>query len=62
MLAKTQTLEGVTSLQSDNSHIVMWDLENCTLEEAERTLSKLQRKYRLSHIYVASDVEGSYRA
>lgn len=62
MLAKTQTLEGVTSLQPDNSHIVMWDLENCTLEDAERTLRNLQRKYRLSHIYVASDVEGSYRA
>jgi hypothetical protein len=62
MIAKTQTLEGVTSLQSDGSHIVMWDLENCTLQKAEKTLRKIQRKYRLSNIYIASDVEGSYRA
>jgi hypothetical protein len=62
MLAKTQTLEGVTSLQTDGTHIVMWDLENCTLEQAEDTLRKAQRKYELSHIYVVSDVEASYRA
>ncbi len=62
MLAKTQTLEGVTSLQPDGSHIVMWDLENCTLEQAGETLRNVQRKYVLSHIYVASDAEGSYRA
>ena len=62
MLAKTQTLEGVTSLQPDGTHIVMWDLENCPLEQAGETLRNVQRKYMLSHIYVASDVEGSYRA
>ena len=62
MIAKTQTLEGVTSLQPDGTHIVMWDLENCTLEQAGETLRNVQRKYMLSHIYVASDVEGSYRA
>ena len=62
MVAKTQTLEGVTSLQPDGSHIVLWDLENCTLEQTEDTLRKVQRKYELSHIYVASDAEGSYRA
>jgi hypothetical protein len=58
MLAKTQTLEGVTSLQPDGAHIVMWDLENCTLEQSEETLRKVQRKYGLSHIYIASDSEG----
>ncbi|MCJ7633559.1 hypothetical protein MUP77_14375 [Candidatus Bathyarchaeota archaeon] len=62
MLAKTQTLEGVTSLQNDGSHIVMWDLENCCLEKAEETLRTVQSKYGLSHIYIASDLEGSYRA
>jgi hypothetical protein len=62
MVAKTQTLEGVTSLQPDGKHIAMWDLENCTLEQAEDTLRKAQIKYWLSHIYVVSDVEGSYRA
>ena len=62
MVAKTQTLEGVTSLQSDGSHIVMWDLEKCTLKEAEETLVEVQRIYGLSHIYIVSDTEGSYRA
>ena len=62
MLAKTQTLEGVTSLQPDGEHVVMWDLENCTLEQAEETLRNVQREYSLSNIYIASDAEGSYRA
>jgi hypothetical protein len=62
MFAKTQTLEGVTSLQPNGKHIVMWDLEKCTLKQAEKTLRNVQRKYGLSHIYVVSDVEGSYRA
>ena len=62
MFAKTQTLEGVTSLQPEGNHIVMWDLENCTSEQAGETLRKVQRKYMLSHIYLASDAEGSYRA
>ena len=62
MIAETQTLEGVTSLQPDGSHIIMWDLENCTLEEARDILREVQRKYGLSHIYIVSDLEGSYRA
>jgi hypothetical protein len=61
MVAKTQTLEGVTSLQPDGIHTVLWDLENCTLKQAEETLRAVQRKYGLSHIYVVSDSEGSYR-
>jgi hypothetical protein len=62
MVAKTQTLEGVTSLQPDGKHIVLWDLENCTLKQAEETLRNAQIKYGLSHIYIASDAKGSYRA
>jgi hypothetical protein len=62
MFAKTQTLEGVTSLQKDGNHIVMWDLENCTLQRAKEVLRKVQSKYRLSNVYIASDAEGSYRA
>jgi hypothetical protein len=62
MVAKTQTLEGVTSLQPDGVHIVLWDLENCALEQVEETLRNVQRKYGLSHIFIASDAEGSYRA
>ena len=62
MIAKTQTIEGVTSLQADGNHIVMWDLEGCTLNQAEATLRKVQRLYNLSHIYLVSDSKGSYRA
>jgi hypothetical protein len=61
MIAKSQTLEGVTSLQKDGSHIVMWDLEKCSLKEAEKTLKKVQRRFRLSDIYITSDMQGSYR-
>ena len=61
MIAKTQKLEGVSSLQRDGKHIVMFDLENCSLVQAEKTLRDVQRKYRLSDIFVVSDVEKSYR-
>jgi hypothetical protein len=62
MLAQTQTIEGVSSLQPDGKHIVMWDLEGCSLSEAEETLGKVQQQYNLSHIFLTSDSEGSYRA
>src|SRR5450756_954856 len=62
MIANTQTLEGVTSFQKDGTHVPMWDLENCTLQQAEETLRKIQMKYRLSNIYLSSDCEQSYRA
>jgi hypothetical protein len=62
MIAKTQTLEGVSSLQQDGKHMVMWDLEDCTLNEAEETLRSVQLRYNLSHIFLTSDSEGSYRA
>jgi len=62
MLSETQTLEGITSLQPDGKHIIMWDLEGCTLQEAIETLRKVQQKYNLSHIFIVSDAERSYRA
>ena len=62
MLSETQTLEGITSLQPDGKHIIMWDLEGCSREQAEETLRKVQQKNNLSHIFIVSDAEGSYRA
>lgn len=62
MVAKTQTLEGVTSLQNDGSHTLFWDLENTDLTQIEETLRNIQDKYGLSHIYIVSDFKGSYRA
>jgi hypothetical protein len=61
MVAKTQTLEGVTSLQKDESHIVLFDLENCSLQQAIDSLTFVQEKYGLSDIYIVSDTVDSYR-
>ena len=40
----------------------MFDLDDCTLEEAERSLAFVQSEYDLGDIYVFSDKVGSYRA
>jgi hypothetical protein len=61
MISKTQTLEGVTSKVGEDEHIIMWDLEKCTLEQAKETLADVQYKYHLGDIYITSDAEGSYR-
>jgi hypothetical protein len=62
MLSRTQRLEGVSSLQLDGKHIIMWDLEKCSLKQAKETLRKLQGKYCLSDIFIVTDIEGSFRA
>lgn len=62
MLSNTQPLEGVTSLLKNGKHIIMFDLEGCSLEEAKETLMKVQISYNLSDIFIVSDKERSYRA
>ena len=62
LISKTQTLEGITSLQSDNKHIVMWDLENCTLKKIKKTLKEIQNIYNLSNIFIVTDNDTTYRA
>jgi len=62
MIARTQSLEGITSLQPEGKHIVMWDLENCSLLKARTVLQDVQIKYGLSDIFIVSDCENSYRA
>jgi hypothetical protein len=59
--AHVQTLEGITSLQPDGKHIILWDLENCSQEQAEESLRYPQKKHILSNIYLMSDIERSYR-
>lgn len=61
MVSHTQTLEGITSKVGNDEHIILWDLEKCTLEQAIETLSDVQYRYRLGNIFITSDVEGSYR-
>jgi hypothetical protein len=62
MVSASQTLEGVTSKVAEDQHIILWDLEKCTLEQAKETLANVQYKYRLGDIFIVSDAEGSYRA
>ena len=62
MFSNTQTLEGVTSLQSDGKHIIMWDLENCVLEQIINLLRKIQSSYSLSDIFIVTDNDKTYRA
>jgi len=62
MVSHTQTLEGVTSKISQNEHIVLWDLEGCSLNEARKTLAEIQFRHKLGDIFVVSDAEKSFRA
>jgi len=40
----------------------MWDLENCTLEEAKKTLKRIQKSHNLSDIFIVTDNDKTYRA
>lgn len=65
MLAQTQKLIGITSkIVNDkfNRHYVFWDLEKCSLKEAEATLRSIQRDYDLGTIFITSDFPNSFRA
>jgi hypothetical protein len=48
MSAKTQTLEGVTSLQPDGSHIVMWDFKKLYVTSSRRNLAENSTKITAS--------------
>jgi hypothetical protein len=62
MISATQTLEGLTSKIGEDQHLILWDLEGCTLQQATETLADVQYKHRLGDIYVVSDAERSFRA
>jgi hypothetical protein len=62
MLSHTQTLRGITSkVDETDKHIIMWDLEDTTLDKTERELKRIQKKHNLSTIYLMSDKPKSYR-
>lgn len=67
MLAKTQTLQGITSqvIGKEGYHYPFFDLEKpkgtLQLEEVEYELGKIQVSYSLSNFYILSDKQGSYR-
>lgn len=62
MFSHTQTLRGVTNKIGKDKYFLMWDLENCTLQEATKSLLRIQNKYGLSDIFIVSDRDMSYRA
>lgn len=68
MIARTQTLQGFNSLIErrgsipESQHIVMWDLENCTLQQVCTELEEIRDKFNLGVIYVVGDTPRSYRA
>jgi hypothetical protein len=63
MISLTQTLEGVTSkvVGEKDLHLIFWDLEKCSREEAEKTLKERQFQHQLGNIFLVSDIKGSYR-
>ena len=63
LFAKTQKLEAITSSipNSGNKHIILADVENCSTEEVVEETKYVQRKYGLSHMYIYSDAERSFR-
>jgi len=63
LFAITQKLHGITSLvpNSGGKHIILGDVENCTLEQVIEESRFVQKKYGLSNIYIKSDAENSFR-
>lgn len=62
MVAKTQTIIGMSSKIRHNRHIVLWDLDKCNLSEAIRTLTEVQFKYHLSDIAIYGDRNNGFCA
>jgi hypothetical protein len=60
MLSETQKLEGITSILPDKRHIILWDIEKCTLQQAKASLKKVQLQFHLSDIFITSDCDNSF--
>jgi hypothetical protein len=64
MFSKTQTVYGINSKldEKEDSHILLFDIEDCTLKECEKTLLNVQIQHDLSNIFIVSDKPNSFRA
>jgi hypothetical protein len=58
-VASEQEVTGITS-KVGRKHMVFFDIENQPLSKIERVLTKIQRRYKLSNIYLTSDRKNSY--
>jgi hypothetical protein len=61
MLSETQKLTGITSLLRSGLHILLLDIENCSLDECLYELQDIQDHYGLGDIFVSSDYKNSFR-
>lgn len=61
MIAHTQRLNGFTNKVNACDYFYMWDLEGCTLKEAEKEMKRIQKKYNLGEIYITSDRKKSFQ-
>ena len=64
MFARIQIVSGISSRYSEdfNQHRILWDLDECTLNDACNSLMKVQEQYNLGNIEIISDKENSYGA
>jgi hypothetical protein len=64
MFARVQIVKGVTSCINEKKqvHRILWDLDDCTQNEAFNSLRKIQRQYKLGDIIIISDKDRSYGA
>jgi len=64
MFARVQIVSGISSRYSEdyNQHRILWDLDECTLNQACDSLMKVQEWYNLGNIEIISDKKGSYGA
>jgi hypothetical protein len=64
MFSRVQIVSGISSQYSDDGeqHRILWDLDECTLDDACDSLMKVQEWYDLGNIEIISDKKGSYGA
>lgn len=62
MLSSTQRLYGITNKIGKDKYFILWDMEDCTLEECLNELNKIQYIHSLGEIFITSDHERSFHA
>jgi hypothetical protein len=64
IFARVQIVSGISSRYSEdyNQHRILWDLDECTLNQACDSLIKVQDWYNLGNIEIISDKNNSYGA
>lgn len=58
--AKTLRTVGVLSRREDGSHFLLWEFDEGSLSEIKKALVKVQDRYRLPDIFIASSGGGSH--